>query len=543
MLHFSTQSRAFRYATIATLLFSFNALAKWEKDKEYSLTILHTNDHHGRFWQNQKGEYGLSAQHTLVKQIRQDVASKNGSLLLLSGGDINTGVPESDIQNAKPDFLGMKMIGYDAMAVGNHEFDNPLQVLSMQEKWAEFPFLSANIYDNNTKRRLFKPYMLFNKQGLKIAVIGLTTEDTAKIANVEYVEDIVFTDPKAEARQVIDDLKATEKPDIIIAVTHMGHYDNGNHGSNAPGDVELARYLKPNSLDLIVGGHSQNPVCMEKENQRQQNYVPGTPCHPDRQNGTWIVQAHEWGKYVGRADFTFKNGKLTLKDYALLPVNLIKSTTQPDGTITNQLYATLIEQDAEMLDLLRPYQKEGQERLSVKIGESQIFLNGDRNVVRQEQTNLGQLIALSQMKHVNADFGIMNSGGVRDSIPAGDITYRDVLLVQPFGNIIAYAEMTGEELIPYLNEVAHKTPGSGGYPQFANITFKLEKGTLRDIKIGGNPLDLKKTYRFSLPSFCAQGGDGYPKIAHINTGNIDATALKLFIEKHSPITDAIFNAH
>jgi 5'-nucleotidase/UDP-sugar diphosphatase len=123
---------------------------------------------------------------------------------------------------------------------------------------------------------------------------------------------------------VIQELQQNEKPDVILATTHMGHYDNGEHGSNAPGDVEMARSLPAGSLAMIVGGHSQDPVCMASENKKQVDYVPGTPCAPDRQNGIWIVQAHEWGKYVGRADFEFRNGEMKLVHYQLIPVNLKK---------------------------------------------------------------------------------------------------------------------------------------------------------------------------------------------------------------------------
>jgi 5'-nucleotidase/UDP-sugar diphosphatase len=149
-------------ATAFTLA-SLSAQA-YEQDKTYKITILHTNDHHGHFWRNDYGEYGLSAQKTLVDGIRKEVAAEGGSVLLLSGGDINTGVPESDLQDAEPDFRGMNLIGYDAMAVGNHEFDNPLSVLRQQEKWAKFPFLSANIYQKSTGERLFKPWALFKRR-------------------------------------------------------------------------------------------------------------------------------------------------------------------------------------------------------------------------------------------------------------------------------------------------------------------------------------------------------------------------------------------
>ncbi|SQI33265.1 bifunctional UDP-sugar hydrolase/5'-nucleotidase periplasmic precursor [Serratia plymuthica] len=261
-------------ALAVSLTFLSGAASAWEKDKTYDITILHTNDHHGHFWQNDHGEYGLGAQKTLVDSIRQEVAAKGGSLLLLSGGDINTGVPESDLQDAEPDFRGMNLVGYDAMAIGNHEFDNPLSVLRQQEKWATFPLLSANIYQKSTQQRLFKPYALFDKQGIKIAVIGLTTDDTAKIGNPEYFTDIEFRVPAQEAKQVVEQLRKDEKPDVIIAATHMGHYDDGNHGSNAPGDVEMARNLPAGYLDMIVGGHSQDPVCMAGENHKQVDYVP-----------------------------------------------------------------------------------------------------------------------------------------------------------------------------------------------------------------------------------------------------------------------------
>ena len=120
---------------------SMGPLSGPQADKTYQITVLHTNDHHGRFWKNSDGEYGMAARKTLIDGIRADVAAKGGYSLLLDGGDVNTGVPESDLQDAVPDFKGMNLIGYDAMAVGNHEFDKPLSVLKMQRDLAQFPML------------------------------------------------------------------------------------------------------------------------------------------------------------------------------------------------------------------------------------------------------------------------------------------------------------------------------------------------------------------------------------------------------------------
>ncbi|ASG17681.1 bifunctional UDP-sugar hydrolase/5'-nucleotidase UshA [Salmonella enterica] len=536
--------RGVALALLAAFALTTQPAQAYEKDKTYKITILHTNDHHGHFWRSEYGEYGLAAQKTLVDSIRKEVAQEGGSVLLLSGGDINTGVPESDLQDAEPDFRGMNLIGYDAMAVGNHEFDNPLTVLHQQEKWAKFPFLSANIYQKSTGERLFKPWAIFTRLDIKIAVIGLTTDDTAKIGNPEYFTDIEFRKPAEEAKVVIQELNMNEKPDVIIATTHMGHYDNGAHGSNAPGDVEMARSLPAGSLAMIVGGHSQDPVCMASENKKQVNYVPGTPCAPDKQNGIWIVQAHEWGKYVGRADFEFRNGEMKMVNYQLIPVNLKKKVTWDNGKSERVLYTPEIAENPQMLSLLTPFQNKGKAQLEVKIGSVNGLLEGDRSKVRFVQTNMGRVILAAQIARTGADFGVMSGGGIRDSIEAGDITYKSVLKVQPFGNIVVYADMSGKEVVDYLTAVAQMRPDSGAYPQFANVSFVAKEGKLTDLKIKGEPVDPAKTYRMATLSFNATGGDGYPRIdnkpGYVNTGFIDAEVLKEFIQQNSPLDAATF---
>ncbi|MGT3017513.1 bifunctional UDP-sugar hydrolase/5'-nucleotidase UshA [Salmonella enterica] len=536
--------RGVALALLAAFALTTQPAQAYEKDKTYKITILHTNDHHGHFWRSEYGEYGLAAQKTLVDSIRKEVAQEGGSVLLLSGGDINTGVPESDLQDAEPDFRGMNLIGYDAMAVGNHEFDNPLTVLRQQEKWAKFPFLSANIYQKSTGERLFKPWAIFTRQDIKIAVIGLTTDDTAKIGNPEYFTDIEFRKPAEEAKVVIQELNMNEKPDVIIATTHMGHYDNGDHGSNAPGDVEMARSLPAGSLAMIVGGHSQDPVCMASENKKQVNYVPGTPCAPDKQNGIWIVQAHEWGKYVGRADFEFRNGEMKMVNYQLIPVNLKKKVTWDNGKSERVLYSPEIAENPQMLSLLTPFQNKGKAQLEVKIGSVNGLLEGDRSKVRFVQTNMGRVILAAQIARTGADFGVMSGGGIRDSIEAGDITYKSVLKVKPFGNIVVYADMSGKEVVDYLTAVAQMKPDSGAYPQLANVSFVAKEGKLTDLKIKGEPVDPAKTYRMATLSFNATGGDGYPRIdnkpGYVNTGFIDAEVLKEFIQQNSPLDAAAF---
>ena len=489
------------------------------------LTILHTNDTHGRFWHNDKGEYGMAAQKTLVERLRGEAKAAGSEVLVLSGGDVNTGVPESDLQDAEPDFMAMNSIRYDAMAVGNHEFDNPLTILEKQREWAQFPMISANIYDKASGKRYFDPYKVFKlESGLKVAVLGLTTEDTAQLVDPNNVQTLEFRDPTTEAAKLGKQIRDSKEANLVLAITHMGHYENGQHGSNAPGDVEMARALPAGTLDAIIGGHSQNPVCMEPGTpDKYADFKPGDDCLPDQQNGTWIMQAHEWGKYVGRAQFDYQNGKLTLTQYDLIPVNL----KDAGGAFIQEE----ITKDPELYNTLLTYQEKGQQELGVVIGSTDGVLDGERANVRNKQTNLGRLITTATAEKLGTDFGIVNSGGVRASIAAGDISYRDVLTVHPFGNTVNKATMSGSELAAYLGQVATKTINTGGYAQFGGINMAVDcqAKSVTITSVGGKAFDPAASYSFSIPSFSAAGGDGYPKIDTINAGLVDAGVLKDYI--------------
>jgi|TARA_B110000211_G_scaffold114797_1_gene133077 5'-nucleotidase/UDP-sugar diphosphatase len=493
-------------------------------DKTYNLTILHTNDNHGRFWHNRSGEYGMAARATLIQSIRDEVAGTGGHTLLLSGGDINTGVPESDLQDAEPDFKGMNYMAYDAMALGNHEFDNPLSVLRQQHDWARFPFLSANIINQDTGMPLFKSHEIFDLDGLKVAVVGFTTQDTVRIGNPEFLQGLEIQSPIAVATKIVPAIAANS--DLVVAVTHMGHYRFGENGGNAPGDVALAKAV--DGLDVIVGGHSQTAT-----------------FSPDVQNDTLIVQAKEWGKYVGRLDLQLRNGEISVINYQLIPVNL-KKKVLIDGEKVSVYIDQEIVADETLKAMLEPYQNQGQEQLMQVIGHADAVFVGAREQVRTNETNLGNLIALAQMERVQADLGIMNSGGIRDDMPAGDITYKDVLKVQPFSNTVAYVDLTGAELMPYLQVAANKEAGSGAFAQFAGTTITMNGNSIESATVAGRLVEASKTYRLAINAYMASGGDGYPRLSdhanYVNSGFVDAEVLKDYISSRSPLKAADFAA-
>ncbi len=288
--------------------------------------------------------------------------------------------------------------------------------------------------------------------------------------------------------------------DLVIAVTHMGHYRFGQNGGNAPSDVKLAKAVE--GLDVIVGGHSQTATFT-----------------PDVQNNTLIIQAKEWGKYVGRLDLQVRNGEISVVDYKLIPVNLKKKVVI-DGEKLRVFIDQEIVADETLQAILEPYQNQGQEQLMQVVGNADDIFVGAREQVRTSKTNLGNLIALAQMARVQADIGIMNSGGIRADMPAGDITYKDVLTVQPFANTVAYVDLTGAELMPYLEVAANKEAGSGAFAQFAGVEITMNGSNIASATVAGKSVEATTTYRVAINAYMASGGDGYPRLSdHANFVN------------------------
>ncbi|MBO9482227.1 MULTISPECIES: bifunctional UDP-sugar hydrolase/5'-nucleotidase UshA [Gammaproteobacteria] len=496
--------------------------------KTLNFTIIHTNDNHGKFWRNRDGEVGMAARKTLIDRIRAEVEAEGGKSLVLSAGDINTGVPESDIQQAEPDFIGMNLIGYDAMTVGNHEFDNPLPVLLKQEKWADFPFLSANIFYKDTGKLVFKPWVMKELEGVRVAILGLTTEDTESQALKENIKDLRFDDAVDTGKVWVPKLIRDDKADIVIALTHMGHYPNAKHGPNAPGDVSLAKEV--DGVDIIVGGHSQTKL-----------------LRPDIKNSTYVLQAWEWGKYVGRADFIYQyldngrghsHGLLKMVNYRLIPVNLKK-----EKIINGKKELITIEpeipEDPAVLKALKPYQDKASELMNRVVGAIDQSLDGSREKVRSGPAAIGNLIARAQMEKTKADLAVMNGGGIRTGLKAGKITEKDLLKIQPFGNMVCYLEMTGRELRNYIEDVAAIQPISGGMVHFANVRLTMAGDKLMSLDIGGKPVDKNRKYRMAINAFSASGGDNWPVVdenpTFVNTGYTDAVVLSDYVKRYSPL--------
>ena len=510
-------------------LVSCASVEEKKKNAKLKLRILHTNDHHGHYLADKDGQYGMAARKTLIDKLRNEITEQKGEHLLLSGGDINTGTMESDIFDAEPDFKGMKALGYDAMAVGNHEFDNSFKVIQKQMKWAGFPFLSANIYWKGTDNRVFKPtYIIKELNGVKIGIFGLTTKDTPfKASHDDAKMKFDFRDITKVAKEVVKELKNKEKVDLVFVVTHVGHH--GSTTSN--GDIDLAKAV--DDIDVIVGGHSQEIINAEVH------------------NNTVIVQAEDWGKYVGVLDlYIDKSHERSVFDYKLVPVNLKNRVGNKKVLIENEIL-----ENPKMLKMFDPFKKRAEVIGRKVVGIISKTFDGTRTKVRSRQMPIGQFMAKSLAHQVSeVDIVVLNGGSMRASLNKGKVSRKDIHNVHPYGNTISTVKFSAKELFEYLKVVSKKAivdPSNliGGYPHIgqAALTIKnkeLVKVEARDkswrIELINGQLNSTRThYTLGTMNFLAKGGDNYPKIVdhenYVDTGFMINSAMMNYVEANKNI--------
>jgi 5'-nucleotidase / UDP-sugar diphosphatase len=462
-------------------------------DEPHTLVVLHTNDHHGHplafFDYPSPGQGGLPARASLVKAIRAEAPN----VLLLDAGDLNTGRPESNFFKAEPDLLGYNFIRYDAMALGNHEFDVDMARMQAQIKASDFPWLCANAKLAGDYLPNVKPYIIKAYPGFRVAILGLVTASTAHTGNPANVQGITFEDEVAVAAELVPELKA--KADIVIALVHMGIYDDDTLGSR-----RLAAEVP--GLALVIDGHTHTrldaPVMVT-------NKVSGEAIP--------VVQAKDWGLYLGKAALTFKNGAVTALDWTAVPVN-VKQRKEVDGEKVHYFVDKEIPEDPELLALLKPYQDQVETLLSEVIGTATAPFINDKT--REEETALGDIVADSQLWYMrrmgfDIDFAFQNGGGIRATLGSGEIQKRTVYEVLPFDNSICVVALKGSDVIALFDQTPAAV-GQGAMPQVSDgvrFTIDTAGGKVTDLHIGGRPVDPQKTYKIALNSYLAAGGDGY----------------------------------
>ena len=482
---------------------------------ENSLVVLHTNDHHGHplaFFDNTCPEQGgLPARATLVNDVRGEFQN----VLVLDAGDLNTGRPESNFFKAKPDIQGYNYIQYDAMAIGNHEFDLNMTGMQVQIKASEFPWLCANAKKNGKYLDNIKPYIIKDYKGFRVAVLGLVSAQTAISGNPENIIGITFEDEVKVALELVPELK--KKADIVIALVHMGIFEDGSVGSK-----RLA--AKVPGIALVIDGHThtelEKPVMIKNE-------ITGKEVG--------IVQAKCWGLYMGKALIRFANGEVTDLDWSSIPVN-VKTREKKEGKDVFHFVGKELKEDPVLLAALKPYQEEVEKVLSEVIGSAdEPFLY---DMSREQETALGDIVADSQLWYMkkmgfDIDFAFQNGGGIRATLGSGEIKKKAIHEVLPFDNSICVVSLKGSDVISLFNK-APGNVGKGAMPQVSEgVAFTINKasGSVDNLLIGRQPVDPLKTYKIALNSYLAAGGDGYDVFKkHVEFYDSSMMQREVFIE-------------
>jgi len=476
--------KRFLTATAALALTSGMAAA------EYNLTILHTNDFHARFEpiskydgpcgaeDNTAGEcFGGSARlMTAIAEARE----RAGNSILVDGGDQFQGTLFYTQYKGTLAAEMMNQMGYDAMTVGNHEFDDGPEVLRGFMDAVEFPVLMSNADVSGEPLladKLAKSTVI-EKGGEKIGLIGLTPEDTHELASPG--DKITFSDPVAAVQGEVDKLTA-EGVNKIIVLSHSGY------------GVDQKVAAETTGVDVIVGGHT-NTLLSNTDERAEGPY-------PTMVGETAIVQAYAYGKFLGELNVTFDDEG-----------NITKAEGEPlimDAAVT---------EDQPTVDRIAEAAKPLEEIRNRVVAETAEAIDGERGNCRAQECSMGNLVAdamLDRVKDQGIDVAIANSGGLRASIDAGEVTMGEVLTVLPFQNTLSTFQVTGAQLIEALeNGVSQHEEQAGRFPQVAGMSFafdpKAEAGSrISDVMVAGEPIDLEKTYGAVSNNYVRNGGDGY----------------------------------
>lgn len=478
---------------IVVLLFSA-AFTLAQDEESFSLTIMHTNDVHANHDADRDGNGGAARQATVVDQIR----AEGGNSLLLDGGDRFTGTLYHVQWLGQDSAQIMNAIGYDAMALGNHEFDNGDAVLAQFLDAINFPALSANI-DFSASADLagkVNPYVVLEVDGQQIGLIGLTVAETEILSSPG--PDLVFDHDLVSVTQGVVDELTEMGVNKIILVTHIGY----------AADVEVAQAVS--GVDIVVGGHtntflSNAYVGAQGEYPTVLNSASGEPV--------LVVQASTKTLYLGRLDVEF-DGAGILADWEGDPILLSRYIT-PDPDISDLLAGL-----SEPIEALR----------AQPVGEADVFLVGDRSSCRVEECNLGNLITDAMRADTGADIALTNGGGIRADIDEGEVTLGEVLTVLPFGNLVSTMSLTGADVLAALENgvsrieltedgLIQRSDASGRFLQVSGLSFifdPTQEAGSRIVEVtldNGEALDPEAVYTVVTNDFVRNGGDGYAVFA------------------------------
>lgn len=466
---------------------------------------MHTNDLHGQIqpipWRTEDGTIlvgGAPALGALIRQERARAEAMGEGFLYLDAGDLWQGTPDGNLTGGRVVVEWMNLIGVDAVAVGNHEYDEGEVALRALAVHARFPILGANVHQaDGGAFPYLQPWVIREVAGVRIGIGGILTSRTGMLTRKGVTEGVAFGDEVQVARRVVQELRAAGA-EVVILITHVG----------VDVDAVLARLVE--GVDLIVGGHSHTAIA--------------SPA-PESQTGTLVVQTQGKGRALGVVQLTWDRrvGRVTETSGRLVPVLEAEAGRDP-----------------ETVALVKRWTAEIGRRMAEPIGTTTAPLV--REPAMPGSSPLGNLVADIMREATDARFAFHNRTGIRADLPGGTITLRDVYQVCPFGNSLVTMELTGAQVKKVLaySVLEHRY---GLEISGLEVEVRDRKGIPRIGKVrvmpGGGRLDPRKVYRAVTNSYLGKGGDGEGLFAgataYEDTGIVLRDVMTEYLRRNSPI--------
>jgi 5'-nucleotidase len=527
------------------------------------VVIVSTTDLHGWYDSHHAtrtvpGFGGLPLLAGYVEVLR---AHYPGRVVVVDSGDLFQGTMESNLFEGEPVVKGYNAVGYDAVAIGNHEFDygpagpdsvvrkpgqDPLGALKKNASMARFPFLSANLTEASTGRTpsWAKPYTIVGEAGTRIGIIGLSTPDTPNVTTESNVETLRFGDPVAATVSAAKELR-TAGVQAVIVIAHMGGRckvidANPEDSSSCENDMEAMRFLKAlpkGTIDAYFGGHTHSQM---------RNYVNGVPA----------LQPAPFGREFAMVDMTIDDRTHKLVKTDLAPLTMLCSevyenteTCDPKKAAPNaqlvirKMEGRVVGEMVRVREVLKPYLDQVAAKKNQEVG---ITTKEPFRRRYSRESALGDLIADGMRAYLKTDFAFINSGGIRSDLPAGALLYANLFDVSPFDNFPAIVTMTGAQIKQMLQITS--IGGGRGILQASGLHYTYDEALDADKPAAqrnrvtavtlpdGQPLDPAATYRVAMVDFLATGGEGLDPVMK------QIPADRITIDYSHPIRDVLIEA-
>jgi 5'-nucleotidase / UDP-sugar diphosphatase len=461
-----------------------------------TLRIIYTNDIHGAISpvKDEKNEgktvAGLSSMGAVIRKLEKE---DENNVLLLDGGDWGQGSYESKLTKGQTLIEVLNKLNYDAAEVGNHEFDWGREALAKMIEHADFPVLGANILENGEVMKGLKPYTIKEVDGLNVGIIGIISPETPGTVDPRTIKGLTFAGARETVEKYMPELKE-KGVDMVLVLSHEG----------VSADEKLAGSTP--LINVIIGGHSHT-------------LIP----EPSLVNNTIIVQAGTGGEQVGELKLSFdaKDKKIVSFKNSLIPV------TSDAGA------------DPEVEGIIAPVVAQAKEKLSQIVGKTEVDLTHDRKKVFE--TVMGNVLTDALRESTGSDIALVNSGGIRDEIMKGQVTFGDLYRVLPFDKFTVTMDLSGSQIHELLENSAGRKKGN---LQVSGLTMEVNPKNpqgrkVSNVAVNGAPFDMKKIYRVATDDFLAAGANGFGTFTegkNVQYEGITIDGLKAYFEKHSPLT-------